>query len=99
MPVCGGEESTVSDSRLKNRRKGVWQRRFWEHLIQDEGDLERHVDYIHYNPVKHGLVTAPGDWPFSSYHRFVKQGHYPPAWGRTADRLSFVERPIEDAGE
>ena len=54
----GGVEEAVSDSRRRNRRRGVWQRRFWEHSIQDEDDLERHCDYIHYNPVKHGLVRA-----------------------------------------
>ena len=50
----------------------VWQRRFWEHTVRDEADLLAHVDYIHYNPVKHGLVTRVSDWPYSSFHRFVR---------------------------
>ena len=79
----GGAEAAVSDSRLRNRRRGVWQRRFWEHYLEDEDDLERHLDYIHYNPVRHGLVNAPREWPYSSFHRFVKLGAYPLEWGRT----------------
>ncbi len=55
----------------------LWQRRFWEHLIRDDDDYARHVDYIHYNPVKHRLVTNPADWPWSSYHRFVRNGGCP----------------------
>ena len=61
---------TSIDTR-KGRRKGergIWQRRFWEHSIRDEQDLDRHIDYIHWNPVKHGLVETPEDWPFSTYH-------------------------------
>jgi putative transposase len=95
----GGAEQSVSDSRLRNRRKGVWQRRFWEHSLEDEDDLERHVDYIHYNPVKHGLVNAAWEWPYSSFHRFVKLGTYPRDWGRAGERLSFHSRPIEASGE
>ncbi|MHB8112639.1 MAG: REP-associated tyrosine transposase [Bellilinea sp.] len=66
-----------------NRDKDVlvWQQRFWEHLIRDEKDLERHVEYIHFNPVKHGLVNSPSDWPYSSFSRFVKEGLYPANWG------------------
>lgn len=62
---------------------GLWQRRFWEHTIGDEQDYARHVDYILYNPVKHGLVRAVGAWPHSSFHRFVRQGLLPPDWGGT----------------
>jgi putative transposase len=57
-------------------RTRLWQRRFWEHQIRDERDLARHIDYIHYNPVKHGLVTTVDDWPWSTYHRFVRDGFY-----------------------
>jgi len=60
----------------------VWQRRFWEHLIRDETDLSNHVEYIHYNPVKHGLANSPYDWPYSSFSRFVKEGWYPTEWGK-----------------
>ncbi|MFV8835997.1 REP-associated tyrosine transposase [Aquisalimonas sp. APHAB1-3] len=66
------------------RRAGgapVWQRRYREHLIRDETDFRRHRDYIHYNPVKHGLVAHPGAWPHSSFHRAVERGWYPPDWG------------------
>lgn len=59
----------------KNRReRGIWQKRFWEHLIRDELDFENHVNYIHYNPVKHGHVTHPIDWPYSSIHQFIRKG-------------------------
>lgn len=77
----GGSERPVSVSRERHRRHGVWQRRFWEHAIRDEQDLERHLDYIHYNPVKHGLVQRAIDWPWSSFHRFVREGQYPAGWG------------------
>lgn len=58
-----------------------WQPRFWEHTIRDEEDFARHVDYIHYNPVKHGLTAAARDWPHSSFHRYVKQGLLAADWG------------------
>ncbi len=57
------------------------QRRFWEHTLHDALDVERHMDYIHYNPVKHGHVERVADWPFSSFHRFVERGIYPQDWG------------------
>lgn len=79
--ATGGDERPVSASGQRNRRRGVWQRRFWEHVVRDERDLERHLDYIHYNPVKHGLVERVIDWPWSSFHRFVHEGQYPPDWG------------------
>jgi putative transposase len=58
----------------------VWQRRFWEHLIRDQRDFAAHVDYIHINPLKHGLVERLGDWPFSSFHRYVRCGLLPADW-------------------
>ena len=58
----------------------VWQRRFWEHTIRDDADFERHVDYVHYNPIKHGYVTRVADWPHSSFHRYVKLGVLPNDW-------------------
>ncbi|QEH31907.1 Transposase IS200 like protein [Aquisphaera giovannonii] len=86
----GGEEGTLSPSRVKRNERGVWQRRFFEHTILDERDLEAHADYVHYNPVKHGCVARPADWPYSSFHRWVDQGHYDPEWGRTeAGPLAF----------
>ena len=63
------------------REKGIWQRRYWEHAIRDDSDLARHVDYIHFNPVKHGLVSRVRDWPHSSFHRYVSRGELPEDWG------------------
>ena len=63
---------------------GFWQRRFWEHTVCDANDFSRHVDYLHYNPVKHGHVQKVRDWPYSSFHRFVAKNIYPPDWGGTA---------------
>ncbi|MCL2523756.1 MAG: transposase [Betaproteobacteria bacterium] len=73
-----GEER--SKSRLRKGERGIWQRRYWEHLIRDEEDYARHVDYIHYNPVKHGLVAQVKDWPYSTFFRWMKQGVYTEAW-------------------
>ena len=70
----------ISESRRKHRESNVWQRRFWEHTIRDEKDLEKHLEYIHYNPVKHGLVTCPHLWNYSSFHQWVKQGKYQLDW-------------------
>jgi len=61
----------------------LWQRRYWEHTIRDEADFAAHCDYIHFNPVKHGLVSRPADWDWSSFGRFVEQGVYPADWGAT----------------
>nr|VFK56501.1 MAG: putative transposase [Candidatus Kentron sp. TC] len=70
------------DTRTNHRNeRPVWQRRFWEHLIRDENDLHNHRDYIHYNPVKHGLAKRPGDWPWSSFGKAVARGWYTPDWG------------------
>jgi putative transposase len=77
----GGAERGVSPSKRNDGRRGVWQRRFWEHALRDETDFERHCDYVHYNPVKHGLVSCPRDWPFSTFSRFVRAGDYPSDWG------------------
>jgi putative transposase len=63
----------------------MWQRRFWEHLIRDETDLSLHLDYIHYNPVKHGYVANVVDWPYSTFHRYVKEEAYPEDWGGTVE--------------
>jgi putative transposase len=75
------DSDSVPSSRRKRLENPVWQRRFWEHMIRDQEDFNRHCDYIHYNPVKHGLVENPGEWLFSTFHRFLKQGHYPKNWG------------------
>src|SRR5262249_15475848 len=70
-----------SQSKISKREKGIWQRRYWEHAIRDDADLERHIDYIHYNPVKHGHVARAADWPHSSFHRFVERGLLVADWG------------------
>ncbi len=74
-------QGQISASRQRKKEKAVWQRRFWEHQIQNEEDFIRHVEYIHYNPVKHGLVKAPIDWEHSSFRRYVELGIYPTDWG------------------
>jgi putative transposase len=79
----GGHEMHVTPAQKARGHRGIWQKRFWEHLIQDEGSLARRCDYIHYNPVKHGYVTKPWDWSWSSFRRFVEAGEYDPDWGRS----------------
>jgi putative transposase len=74
----------ISDSRAAKGERGIWQRRYWEHTIRDERDFAHHVDYIHINPVKHGLVARVQDWPYSSFHRMVKFGIYPEDWAGDA---------------
>lgn len=76
----GGHEGAIVQSRVRHRERGVWQRRFWEHAIRDEDDYARHMDYIHYNPVKHGLVSCPHQWPHSSFHRWVNDRVYAVDW-------------------
>ena len=65
---------------VRRGERGIWQRRYWEHTIRDDQDYAAHMDYIHFNPVKHGLVLHAAEWPFSSLHRCVRQGLYPSAW-------------------
>ena len=75
--------------------RGLWQRRYWEHLIRDDRDFERHADYIHYNPLKHNHVKRVADWPYSSFHRYVRLGALPVDWGGDAgvdDEGPFGER-------
>ena len=77
---CLGKDERRNSSRIAKGERGIWQRRYWEHLIRDERDYVRHVDYIHYNPVKHGYVSRVKDWPHSTFHRAVERGDYPPNW-------------------
>ena len=70
-----------SASNVARRETGLWQRRYWEHVIRNDADLARHVDYIHFNPVKHGYVSQVRDWPHSSFHRYVAAGALPADWG------------------
>lgn len=75
--------------RVSRRERGIWQRRYWEHLIRDEADFRAHLDYTHYNPVKHGLVRQVKDWPYSTFHRWVGQGVYPLEWEVEGDLYEF----------
>jgi len=83
-----------SASQQRKRAQTIWQPRFWEHQIRNERDYEKHCDYIHWNPVKHGLVARVRDWPHSSFHRFVRLGIYSPDWAGVA--AGFAD---EDFGE
>jgi len=75
--ILNSGASVTRDSRGEYR---LWQRRFWEHTIRDDADFERHVDYIHFNPIKHNLVLRVADWPHSSFHRYVQRGVLPRDW-------------------
>jgi len=79
--AAGGHESAPTAAETQYGRRGVWQPRFWEHTVRDEGDLKRCVDYVHWNPVKHGLVERVADYPWSSFHRYVRIGEYASDWG------------------
>jgi putative transposase len=90
----GGGEQPASAGRARKGGRGVWQERFWEHVIRDQDDLNRHVDYIHYNPVNHGWSTCPHAFQFSSFSRWVHRDFYLPDWqciceGRHPERLDF----------
>jgi putative transposase len=80
------DASLRNASARKHRESTIWQRRCWEHLIRDDVDFERHLDYIHYNPVRHGYVTRAVDWPYSTIHRYVRDGVYPIDWAGGPDR-------------
>jgi putative transposase len=77
-----------SQSRLKRGERGIWQRRYWEHLLCDEIDFQHHVDYIHWNPVKHGRVNEVKQWPYSSFHRYVKKGILPENWASDSNIIN-----------
>lgn len=77
---AGGTESPVSPGKRRDGRRGIWQAKFWEHTIRDPDDLNKHLDYIHYNPVKHGYVRCPHAWPYSSFRRWVRRDVYAPDW-------------------
>jgi putative transposase len=90
-----GTEGHVGPSRQRSVERGVWQRRFYEHTCRDEADLQRCVDYIHVNPLKHGLVSRVVDWPWSSFHRSVQDGYYPVEWGNSDDWYGDEFRNVE----
>jgi putative transposase len=76
VPMTG----VLSESRKRKHEREIWQRRYWEHTIRDDGDFEAHVDYVHFNPVKHGWVKRAIDWPYSSFHRWMDKGIYGADW-------------------
>lgn len=84
-------------ARHRNGEHALWQRRFWEHTIRDDRDFETHVDYIHFNPIKHGLVGRIREWPYSSFHRYVRRGLCTEDWagdagasaGKFGERFGF----------
>ena len=86
-------EDWMNNSKHKRKESTIWQRRFWEHQIGDEDDFQRHMNYIHYNPVKHGYVVAAKEWPYSSFHRYIKSNVYPSDWGNNYTPTTL------DAGE
>ncbi|MDI6797500.1 MAG: transposase [Desulfatibacillaceae bacterium] len=93
------ERASVSQdpSRALKSEWQVWQRRYWEHQVRDEADFIRCVEYIHYNPVKHGVAKAPVEWPHSSFHKFVKEGKVHPSWAKGG--LMEMEDDTDDYGE
>ncbi len=90
----GNTAGNITQSMRKSKERGIWQRRFWEHLIRDQTDFNRHCDYIHYNPVKHGLARSPRDWGHSTFRAFVERGLYPEDWG-TAEPEGVVKLGFE----
>ena len=84
----------MNDSKQKHRETTIWQRRFWEHQIRDDEEYRAYMDYIHFNPVKHGLVNRVFDWPYSTFHRCVRSGIYPDDWGS-----GIYEAPEHGVGE
>jgi putative transposase len=80
----------ISSSRQRKGERGLWQRRYWEHAIRDEQDYRMHLDYIHFNPVKHGYVEAVKDWPYSSFHRYVVRGNYEENWAASPEIVELI---------
>jgi putative transposase len=93
------KQERLSSIRKKRKERGIypqghkWQRLFWEHTIRDDNDFRRHVDYVHWNPMKHGLVQTIASWPYSSFHRYVRDGIYPEDWaGGLEAQPDIIER-------
>ncbi|MES9955864.1 MAG: transposase [Sedimenticola sp.] len=85
------QDEWLSDSQKRRGERGIWQRRYWEHLIRDERDFQAHMDYVHINPVKHGLAERVVDWPYSTFHRLAARGVYSNDWAGSeiADTLDY----------
>ena len=94
------KKTGIQITKNKHNEHNLWQRRYWEHTIRDENDLTRHIDYIHYNPVKHGWVKSVSDWKYSSFHKYVKKGVLPLNWGNNfenSDTIKYGERSLDAA--
>ena len=85
------DHAPVSASRASKGELAIWQRRYWEHTMRDDRDFAAHVDYVHFNPVKHSYVARVADWPYSTFHHHVARGTYPADWG--------TEPAVQAAGE
>ena len=81
LAIPQDQRPKVSNSRQHKQEQAIWQRRFWEHRLRDEKDFNQHIDYIHYNPVKHGVVSRPVDWQYSSIHRYIRNKIISAEWG------------------
>ena len=82
------------ESNIKRQERDIWQRRFWEHTIRNEEDLYRHIDYIHYNPMKHYQIV-PKDWKYSTFNKFVKNGYYETDWCNFEDKYKIADLNYE----
>jgi putative transposase len=82
---CIARGERVRASRVRKRERGIWQRRFWEHVITNDDDLHKHVDYVHINPVKHGHAARASEWPYSSIHEYIRLGWAPEDWAAPMD--------------
>ena len=85
------KEERINKSRRSKGERGIWQRRFWEHLIRDEQDYENHVNYIHFNPVKHRYVESAVDWPYSTIHAYISNGVLSHDWGGGIESIPEIE--------
>ncbi len=95
LSLSNGYKPQRTRSMMKRNESGLWQRRFWDHIIRNDQDFINHLNYIHYNPVKHGLVDSPSDWPYSTFHKYVKLDFYEKDWG--SDPIEFDK--IQNFGE
>jgi len=93
------ETEVIRRSRKMKLERGIWQRRSWEHQIRDDDDLEKHVAYVHFNPVKHGYVTSAADWPYSSIHREIASGNLTERWGQVETAINECAWPPFLAGD
>ena len=92
------DDSLNTPSRRKRKESTIWQKRYWEHQIQTEEDFRHHMDYIHYNPVKHGLSQSPTEWPYSTIHQLTKQGVYPQDWASDPESTQSESQSYGETG-